>query len=124
MQYETKLQKNNDFHNEKEQERFESIISFSDFVLQVNRIISPKNNMDLEVDNEQSLDDKRFLELLASNFDSSQSSKNFLYNLLKFRCLFDKYIIKREYAKNHKQEGQWSLQQVEKYKEAEGKGRM
>lgn len=37
----------------------------------------------------------------------------FVYSLLKYRYLFDRYIIKREYVGESKVEGKWSLQKLE-----------
>lgn len=34
--------------------------------------------------------------------------------------LFDKYILKREYARDYKETGKWSLQRLEKYRDAKG----
>lgn len=39
---------------------------------------------------------------------------DFIYSLLKYRYLFDRYIIKREYVGQHKVEGKWSLQRLDK----------
>lgn len=94
----------------KENERFESIISFPNFILQVNKAIY--SNKD---ENESMLDDKKFLENMQRNWESKQASEEFLYNLLKCRVLFDKYIIKREFISDYKDSGKWSLQRLESY---------
>lgn len=93
-----------------ENERFESIISFPNFILQVNKSIS-------ESDDESMLDDKYFLKNLELNWEDEVRSKAFLYNLLKCRVLFDKYILKREFARDYKETGKWSLQRLESYKD-------
>ena len=49
------------------------------------------------------------------NWTNGINAINFIFNLLKFRFLFDKYIIKREYAKHYKEEGKWSLQMLQMY---------
>lgn len=97
---------------EEENERFESIISFPNFILQVNEAM----NM-LETDNDAGLDDKKFIELLKDKWSSKEKALDFIYSLLKYRYLFDRYIIKREYVGQYKVEGKWSLQRLEMYKE-------
>lgn len=105
------IHKNNSSKDSEENERFESIISFPNFILQVNKTISEEN------ENESMLDDKNFLKNIESNWESEETAKKFLYNLLKCRVLFDKYIIKREFIKDYKETGKWSLQRLEAYKD-------
>jgi len=100
-----------------ENERFESIISFPNFILQVNKAISKSD------ENESMLDDKNFLKNIELNWTDEEKSKTFLYNLLKCRVLFDKYILKREFARDYKETGKWSLQRLEVYKD-ERKGNL
>ena len=102
---------NNNFKYVEENERFESIISFPNFILQVNKTISEDN------ENESMLDDKNFLKNIELNWDNEEKAKNFLYNLLKCRVLFDKYILKREFIKDCKENGKWSLQRLEAYQD-------
>lgn len=104
------LIQNNDLNTIEENERFESIISFPNFILQVNKATSTLR------ENESMLDDKYFLKNIEQNWENEETSKNFLYNLLRYRVLFDKYILKREFAKNYKETGKWSLQRLESYK--------
>lgn len=92
-----------------ENERFESTISFPNFLLQVNAVVR-------ELDEEDSsLDDKNFLDSLSWAWSTTEKAKEFLYYLLKCRVLFDKYILKREFARDYKELGKWSLQRLEKY---------
>lgn len=91
-----------------ENERFESAISFPNFLLQVNAVMQSNK------DEKESLSDKNFLKKFEC-IDSKKCAEEFLFNLLKLRVLFDKYIIKREYAKTYKETGKWSLQKLEKY---------
>ncbi|MBD0383880.1 DUF262 domain-containing protein [Paenibacillus sedimenti] len=100
--------------NEVENERFESIISFPNFLLQVNAVISKLEEED------STLDDKHFLNNLSWAWDDADKAKNFLYHMLKCRVLFDKYILKREYARDYKEIGKWSLQRLEKYSDVNG----
>jgi len=100
--------------NEVENERFESVISFPNFLLQVNAVINEIG------EEESSLDDKNFLNNLSWAWADADKAKNFLYHLLKCRVLFDKYIIKREYAKDYKETGKWSLQRLVRYSDKKG----
>lgn len=93
-----------------ENERFESIISFPDFLLQVNLIV--KN----DAGDGSSLDDRHFINKLQWTWDNTETSKNFLFNLLRCQVFFDKYILKREFAKEYKEKGKWSLQRLQKSK--------
>ncbi|HFI0237024.1 TPA: DUF262 domain-containing protein [Streptococcus suis] len=110
------IPKNQSVSNENiENERFESIISFPNFLLQVNEAISRSNE-----DDDSSLDDKNFLIKLRNNWADESSSKHFLFMLLKARVLFDKFVLKREFARDYKEIGKWSLQRLEKYRDAKG----
>lgn len=101
--------------DEEENERFESIISFPNFILQVNEAMNIS-----ETDNDAGLDDKKFIELLKDKWSSREKALDFIYSLLKYRYLFDRYIIKREYVGQYKVEGKWSLQRLEMYKDVKG----
>ncbi len=95
---------------EDENERFESTISFPNFLLQVNAVLKDPNS-------NSSLDDKHFLQTLEWSWTSPDNAKHFLFTLLKCRVLYDKYIVKREFAKDYKETGKWSLQRLEKYRD-------
>lgn len=101
-------------NDEVEKERFESTISFPNFLLQVNAVIAKLAEED------STLDDKHFLHNLSWAWADAEKAKNFLYHMLKCRVLFDKYILKREYAKNYKEEGRWSLLRLEKHSDLRG----
>ncbi len=106
----------NSIKTEKEDnERFESIVSFPNFILQVNEAM----NANVE-DNDASLDDKRFIDLLKNRWESKESALNFVFSLLNYRYLFDRYIIKREYIGQYKVDGKWSLQRLEAYRDKTG----
>ncbi|PKD99101.1 DUF262 domain-containing protein [Macrococcoides caseolyticum] len=103
---------------ENEGERFDSIISFPNFLLQVNAALSKEN------DETPSLDDKHLLQSLAwvwqknddeSDEDREKRAKDFLFQLLKTRIIFDRIIIKREYKGKALNEGRWSLQKMKRY---------
>ncbi|WLR60170.1 DUF262 domain-containing protein [Guptibacillus hwajinpoensis] len=95
--------------SEDENERFESPISFPNFLLQVNAVMRKLGEED------SSLDDKHFLNNLSWAWSTPEKAKDFLFNLLKCRVLFDKYVLKREFARDYKETGKWSLQRLEKY---------
>nr|WP_235801194.1 HNH endonuclease family protein [Heyndrickxia coagulans] len=97
-----------------ENERFESIISFPNFLLQVNAVINKLEEED------STLDDKHFLNNLSWAWGDADKAKNFLFHMLKCRVLFDKYILKREYARDYKETGKWSLQRLERYNDGKG----
>ncbi|HFI0106294.1 TPA: DUF262 domain-containing protein [Streptococcus suis] len=110
------LPKNQSVSNENtENERFESIISFPNFLLQVNEAISRSS-----ADDDSSLDDKNFLFNLENNWADERSAKHFLFMMLKARVIFDRYVLKREFARDYKETGKWSLQRLEKYRDANG----
>ena len=96
-----------------ENERFESIVSFPNFLLLVNEA----RNLG---ENDSSLDDKNFLKILGPIWESEdkkvadENCKEFIYQMLKMKFLFDKYVLKREFAKDYKNEGKWSLQRLER----------
>lgn len=108
------LQEEQNQEEEDENRRFESTISFPNFLLQVNAVISNLGEED------STLDDKNFLKNLSWNWKSSDNAKNFLFHLLKLRVLFDKLILKREFARDYKETGRWSLQRLEKYTDQHG----
>lgn len=97
--------------SEDENERFESTISFPNFLLQVNAVMRKLGEEDA------SLDDKHFLNNLSWAWSIPEKAKDFLFHLLKCRVLFDKYVLKREFARDYKETGKWSLQRLEKYRD-------
>ena len=120
LEEETKILNNEDKEDYDEQERFNSIINFPNFLLHVLKI--------QEHDKDIPLDDKRLLDtfnifLENGNVDKEKIKnfvKSFGYNLLKIRFLFDKYIIKKEFED---ESNDWSLQQLKLYKDKDGKQR-
>jgi hypothetical protein len=91
---------------EESPDRFNTIINFANFLLHILRIQTKKD---------VPLDDKRLLELFKP-FLQDENKKDFVkefgYNLLKGKFLFDKYIIKREFAKGT---DHWSLKRLKWY---------
>jgi len=97
--------------SEEENERFESTISFPNFLLQVNAVMRKLGEGD------SSLDDKDLLNNLSWAWLTPEKAKNFLFHILKCRVLFDKYVLKREFARDYKETGKWSLQRLAKYRD-------
>ncbi|RRK09852.1 DUF262 domain-containing protein [Lactiplantibacillus garii] len=100
-----------------ENERFESVLSFPNFLLQVNAALNPNNN---ENSDDASLDDRNLLVSLKHTWQDEVTAKAFIFNLLKARVLFDKYVLKREYVRDYKETGKWSLQRLERYRDSNG----
>ena len=88
-------------------ERFNSVINFSNFLLHILRI---------QTKDKIALDDKRLLDLFAPYLKNTDGNKefvkNFGYNLLKGKFLFDRNIIKREFTKGT---DRWSLKHLKWY---------
>jgi len=87
-------------------DRFNTIINFANFLLHILRI---------QTKSDIPLDDKRLLELFEdylNNEDKKEFVKQFGYNLLKGKFYFDKYVIKREFAKGT---DHWSLKRLKWY---------
>lgn len=85
-------------------ERFNSVISFSNFLLHVLRIWTEQ---DIPLDDKQ----------LIKQFDnyvclSARHVQNFVFALLKSKYLFDQYIIKREFSDRGES---WSLKRLHYY---------
>ncbi len=88
-------------------EQFNSVINFPNFLLHVLKIQeNAKNNIDDKI---VPLDDKRLLEVFEEKISTADHVKEFAYNLLKIKFLFDNYIIKREYTSKG---DSWSLKQL------------
>lgn len=86
---------------DKEQpEYFGSVISFSNFLLHVLKVIYPNNENVV-------LDDKKLISIFSTCYKaaSDKDVKDFIMKLLKIRYLFDKYVIKRKFEK-------WGLKQI------------
>ncbi|MCB1177885.1 MAG: DUF262 domain-containing protein, partial [Leptospiraceae bacterium] len=105
----TTIKINNEF--DEENRRFESIISFPNFLLHISTILNPSDKED------SNLDDNHFLNNISKAWLNQDSAKYFLYHLLKCRVLFDSFIIKREYVSEDKETVNWSLQRLVKYKD-------
>lgn len=89
----------NDFPKEVEfiKDKYKSVIDFPNFLLQV-----------LKIKNDRvALDDKKLLEQFR---DIKPDPKEFIFDLLKYRILFDKYIIKQDLTSSVKEDEQnWAI---------------
>ncbi len=90
--------------NNEQPESFGTIISFSNFLLHVLKVMNPQNK-------DVVLDDKKLIAIFKSCYELEQDKqlfvKRFIMQLLKVRYLFDKFVIKRKLEK-------WSLKQLKK----------
>lgn len=98
----------NDKEYNKTQQRFNTIINFSNFLLHVLRI---QTKQDIR------LDDKRLLESFSQTKNGEKKYdkefvKQFIYNLLKIKYLYDRYVIKREFLGGT---DKWSLEKLVLY---------
>jgi len=86
------------------EERFTSVIDFPNFLMQVLRLYV-KNNSDEEL---PSLDDKILIKSFKKHIgNDSDKAKAFVFMLLKYRYLFDRFIVKREKTSGKSED--WSL---------------
>jgi len=80
-------------------EKYKSIIDFPNFLLQV-----------LKIKNEKvSLDDKKLLEQFES---FKPDPKAFIFDLLKYRILFDRYVIKQDLADADESKQNWGIRNL------------
>ena len=118
----------NEWHTEGDARvRFESIVEFPYFLLHTLKVYISlysveHENSDLKIADEL-LDDKKLLEAfnrvviygITKNGkiedNKGDFARNFIACLLRTRYLFDKYIVKREYA-NDNADGEWSLKSL------------
>lgn len=96
-------------------ERFGSIIDFSNFLLHVlkltiNNQTKTSQNNKMQQGDDVSLDDKKLLkQFYYSNNKLKVEPTEFAFNLLKYRVLFDRYIVKKDI------ENRWHLLTLKKY---------
>ena len=110
---------NNKDTKEEKPERFNSIINFPNFLLQVLQIWLSQTNRNKKV----ALDDKQLIDqfeehILLKNLGIQEDKevienvKSFMFTLLKSKFLFDQYIIKRDYSTDH---DDWSIKKLKRY---------
>lgn len=93
------------------EERFTSVIDFPNFLMQILRLYVKKHSTNAL----PPLDDKALIKSFKAHIgNDSERAKAFVFTLLKYRYLFDRFIVKRERASG---EEDWSLK---RYKLNEG----
>lgn len=70
------------------EDRFSSVINFSNFLLHVLRVVTKKDIP---------LDDKRLIDTFRNEQLDEDMADQFISELLRIRCLFDKFVIKRDF---------------------------
>jgi hypothetical protein len=97
-----------DTSEDQENVRFRSIIDFPAFLLHVLKV----NSSD-EEEQEGHLDDKRLINRFEEAAEGrAQWVRDFAFDLLLCRSLFDGYILKRQFTSTNGDDGDWSLQRV------------
>lgn len=90
-------------------DRFNSVVNFQNFLLHVLRI---------QLQKDVALDDKKLINSFELVFDGKTNDekiefvKDFCFNLLKIKFLYDKYVIKREFVGGN---DRWSLKTLKWY---------
>lgn len=108
--------------------RFESVIEFPYFLIHTLKVMIGTKDIRHEDGSSaiiaELLDDKKLVETFSRvikcgvtdnghiSDDRARFSKEFIICLLRTRYLFDKYIVKREYA-NENSDGEWSLKSLD-----------
>ncbi|WOE42087.1 DUF262 domain-containing protein [Acinetobacter chinensis] len=104
---------------EEKPERFNSIINFPNFLLQVLQIWLSQTDLNEKV----ALDDKQLIDqfekyILLKGQENQEHErvienvKGFMFTLLKCKFIFDQYIVKRDYSTNH---DDWSIKRLKRY---------
>jgi len=81
--------------SEEKESKVSSIVSFPKFLLHVYKLFINDTS-----DGKASLKDKDLLETIKTGVMDKDEAKSFLNNLLKYRILFDQYIVKRTQTDN------------------------
>ena len=92
--------------------RFRSTIEFTSFLLHVLKVMNRDDKED-----EGRLDDKGLIKEFDKFLDGQAAEKSclvqeFVFELLRCRNLFDRYVLKRQYTATNSDEGDWSLQRL------------
>jgi hypothetical protein len=105
--------------SEEKPERFNSIINFPNFLLQVLQIWVSQTDRNEKV----ALDDKQLIDqfekyILLKGLENQEHErvienvKGFMFTLLKCKFIFDQYMIKRDYSTDH---DDWSIKRLKLY---------
>ncbi|HBC3964203.1 TPA: DUF262 domain-containing protein [Vibrio parahaemolyticus] len=96
---------NFDDEEREKEERFGSVIDFSNFLLHVLKLMLTEEDV--------SLDDKKLIDSFISKDNCLKvEAKAFVYGLLKYRILFDSYVIKPDQGDEKRK---WSLLRLKAY---------
>lgn len=93
---------------EKEGDRFESVLKFPGFLLQVLRVITKED---------VALDDKRLLSTFEQYLKKDGFADEFILKMLELRFLYDRFVIRRDY-KDDTVNGKMNLLTLTKQKES------
>lgn len=96
-------------NNDDQPDRFNSVVNFQNFLLHVLKIQTDREDVSL---NDKDLLDMFNLCIPVDSTDKEGFAKQYIYNLLKCKFLFDKYIIKREFIANT---NRWALKSLKWY---------
>jgi len=80
-------------------DKYKSVIDFPNFLLQVLKIKNDK----------VSLDDKKLLEQFS---DTKPDPKDFIFDLLKYRILFDEFVVKQDLADADESKQNWGIRKL------------
>lgn len=105
----SKYEKNPEVNQEENNDSFQPIIDFSNFLLIVLKIIRLQENDFKPVD--FNLDDKELLNEFKNAYDKQLNPKNFGYYLLKARFLLDNYVVHHSKEEDTWANNPWKLQQ-------------
>ncbi|WP_151723246.1 GmrSD restriction endonuclease domain-containing protein [Acinetobacter junii] len=104
---------------EEKPERFNSIINFPNFLLQVLQIwlSQTMRNEKVALDDKQLIDQFEKYILLKGQRNQEherviENVKGFMFTLLKCKFIFDQYIVKRDYSTDH---DDWSIKKLKRY---------
>ncbi|WP_180168957.1 DUF262 domain-containing protein [Acinetobacter sp. YH12021] len=108
---------------EEKPERFNSIINFPNFLLQVLQIwlSQTMRNEKVALDDKQLIDqfEKHILLKGQGNPEHErviENVKGFMFTLLKCKFIFDQYIVKRDYSTDH---DDWSIKKLKRYENSD-----
>lgn len=96
-------------------DRFNSTIQFTSLLLHTLKLFEAPEQV---VEEEGGLDDRKLIDRVNSKLTKLQPEnvKDFITLLLRTRVAFDAFIVKREFLSHHSDDGEWSLQKVQKYR--------
>lgn len=96
--------------------RFRSTIEFPVFLLHALKVFRRAPDGEEPEDSDRQLDDKKLIKRFddALGKSSAETIKQFAFDLLRLRNLFDGYVLKRQYTARTGDDGDWSLQRLVK----------